>query len=127
MMKIAACRTHVVRVGHDESISGVHIVVRMQTDAGLDGISCITRLHDAAPAARNILQLHAERFVGMDPLAPEAILDRFLLRGRPLPWFEARAASAMDFARWDIRGKAAGQPVYKVLGGYRDRVPCYAS
>jgi L-alanine-DL-glutamate epimerase-like enolase superfamily enzyme len=127
MMKITGCRTDVVRVGHDESITGVHIVLRLQTDAGLEGISYITRLHDAAPAALSILRLYVDRIVGMDPLAPESILDRLLLRGRPLPWFEARAASSIDVALWDIRGKAAGQPVYKLMGGFRDRVPCYAS
>jgi L-alanine-DL-glutamate epimerase-like enolase superfamily enzyme len=127
MMKITGCRTHVVRVGHDESITGVHILLRLHTDAGLEGISYITRLHDAAPAALSILRLYVDRIVGMDPLAPEAILDRLLLRGRPLPWFEARAASAIDVALWDLRGKAAGQPVYKLMGGFRDRVPCYAS
>ncbi|MBV9597949.1 MAG: mandelate racemase/muconate lactonizing enzyme family protein [Chloroflexi bacterium] len=127
MMKITGCRTHVVRVGHDESINGVHIVLRLQTDAGLEGISYITRLHDAAPAALGVLRLYVDRIVGMDPLAPEAITDRLLLRGRPLPWFEARAASAIDVALWDIRGKAAGQPVYKLMGGARDRVACYAS
>ncbi|MBV8714546.1 MAG: mandelate racemase/muconate lactonizing enzyme family protein [Chloroflexi bacterium] len=127
MMKITGCLTDVVRVGHDESITGIHIVLRLQTDAGVEGISYISRLHDAAPAALKVLQIYAERIIGMDPLAPEAIEDRLLLRGRPLPWFEARAASAIDVALWDIRGKAAGQPVYKLLGGFRDRVPCYAS
>jgi L-alanine-DL-glutamate epimerase-like enolase superfamily enzyme len=126
-MKITGCQTAVVRVGHDESINGVHIVLRLQTDAGLEGISYITRLHEAASAALSILHLYVNRIVGMDPLAPEAIVDRLLLRGRPLPWFEARASSAIDVALWDIRGKAAGQPVYKLMGGYRDRVPCYAS
>jgi L-talarate/galactarate dehydratase len=126
-MKITGCRTDVVRVGQDGSINGIHIVLRLQTDAGLEGISYITRLHDAAPAALKVLQLYVDRIVGLDPLAPEAILDRLLLRGRPLPWFEARAASAIDVALWDIRGKAAGQPVYKLMGGYRNRVPCYAS
>ncbi len=127
MVKITGCQTAVVRVGHDESINGVHIVLRLQTDAGLEGISYITRLHEAAPAALSILRLYVDRIVGMDALAPEAITDRFLMRGRPLPWFEARAASAVDVALWDIRGKAAGLPVYKLMGGYRNRVPCYAS
>jgi L-alanine-DL-glutamate epimerase-like enolase superfamily enzyme len=127
MVKITGCQTAVVRVGHDESINGVHIVLRLQTDAGLEGISYITRLHEAAPAALDIVRLYVERIVGMDALASEAIADRFLMRGRPLPWFEARAASAVDVALWDIRGKAAGLPVYKLMGGYRDRVPCYAS
>jgi L-alanine-DL-glutamate epimerase-like enolase superfamily enzyme len=127
VMKITGVRTHVVRVGFDESITGIHIVLRLQTDAGLEGISYITRLHDAAPAALKVLQIFVERIVGMDPLAPEAITDRLMLRGRPLPWFEARAASAIDVALWDIRGKAAGQPVFKLMGGFRNRVPCYAS
>jgi L-alanine-DL-glutamate epimerase-like enolase superfamily enzyme len=127
MVKITGCRTDVVRVGQDGSINGVHIVLRLQTDAGLEGLSYITRLHDAAPAALQVLRLYVDRIVGLDPLAPEAVFDRLLLRGRPLPWFEARAASAIDVALWDIRGKAANQPVFKLMGGYRQRVPCYAS
>jgi L-alanine-DL-glutamate epimerase-like enolase superfamily enzyme len=36
--------------------------------------------------------------------------------------------SGIELACWDIAGKAAGVPVWKLLGGlYRDRVPVYAS
>src|SRR5687767_6224601 len=38
-----------------------------------------------------------------------------------------RALCAVDLALWDLVGKAAGQPVWKLLGGYRDRIPAYAS
>src|SRR5262249_33347523 len=37
------------------------------------------------------------------------------------------ALSAIDIALWDIRGKALGQPLWKLLGGARQRVPTYAS
>ena len=33
---------------------------------------------------------------------------------------------AVDVALWDLVGQALGQPVYKLLGGFRDRVPAYA-
>jgi D-arabinonate dehydratase len=38
-----------------------------------------------------------------------------------------RAMSALDIALWDIIAKAAEQPLYRLLGGYRDEVPAYAS
>ncbi len=37
------------------------------------------------------------------------------------------ALSAIDTALWDIKGKALGQPLWKLLGGHRQRVPTYAS
>lgn len=37
-----------------------------------------------------------------------------------------QAIAAVDIALWDALGKALGQPVYKLLGGFRDRVPVIA-
>ncbi len=39
---------------------------------------------------------------------------------------ETQAIAAVDNASWDALGKSLGQPVYKLLGGYRDRVPVLA-
>ena len=37
------------------------------------------------------------------------------------------ALSAIDLALWDLRGKAAGQPVWRLLGARRERLDAYAS
>ncbi|MBN1642676.1 MAG: enolase [Anaerolineae bacterium] len=38
-----------------------------------------------------------------------------------------RVVAAVDIALWDLAGKALNQPVYKLLGAFRDKVPAYAS
>ena len=49
-------------------------------------------------------------------------------RGAPAPAASSRSrCRAIDIALWDIKGKALGQPLWQLLGGFRDRVPTYAS
>jgi len=38
-----------------------------------------------------------------------------------------RGLAAVDQALWDLAGRALGQPVYRLIGGYRDKVPAYGS
>ena len=63
--------------------------------------------------------------VGRDPHDREVIWR--LMTDRSIGGMSAPAIGAIDIALWDIAGKAAGLPVYKLLGGYRDKVRAYAS
>lgn len=67
--------------------------------------------------------------LGADPLAHAAIHDRMLrLHRHGRQGLFVNAISAIDNALWDLRGKALGMPVYRLLGGpTRERVPAYAS
>lgn len=67
--------------------------------------------------------------LGADPLATEHIHDRMLrLHRHGRAGLFVTAVSAIDNALWDLRGKVAGQPVYRLLGGpTRERVPVCAS
>ena len=69
----------------------------------------------------------APAIIGEDPLMREKIWQRMRTWQRLHPAFTDRTLNALDLALWDIAGKTAGQPVYKLLGGYRHEVPAYGS
>lgn len=89
-------------------------IVRVKTDEGPEGIGSGDTMTGFAG--------HESLFVGEDPLRVERhwrILNNIQFHyGRCWP---------LDLALWDLAGKIAGQPVWRLLGGRRDRVPAYAS
>lgn len=103
-----------------------YTLVRVTTDAGLEGIGfCLA----GRPATVIVREMLAPLLVGEDPHATERLWERMywetLLLGRR--GAAVRAISAVDIALWDIKAKAAGVPLGVLLGAYRDRVPAYAS
>lgn len=67
--------------------------------------------------------------LGRDALATELLYDQMVRMDRHgRSGYFMTAVSAVDCALWDLKGKAWGQPVYRLLGGpTRDKVPAYAS
>jgi L-alanine-DL-glutamate epimerase-like enolase superfamily enzyme len=131
-MKIRGCETIAVRVNFEGVMPGTHIVLRLKTDEGIEGVSYVSRV---TPQNMKPLKLLIEAMVtggvGEDALNTDALYGRLYggVLGAPLSGLELRAASAIDVAAWDIRGKALGQPLYKLLGAEeaRDRVPISAN
>jgi len=66
--------------------------------------------------------------VGQDPAFPKRIRGDLwrALEYQGMSGLTQFALSITDIAIWDILGKAAGMPVYKMLGACRDRMPAYA-
>ena len=99
--------------------------VRIDTDEGVHGVGelfCI----GADKATAEMVKYVSEWVVGMDPLDRERIQKRILNYSRfPGGSILYTAASAIDLALWDIAGKIANLPVYKMVGAVRDRVPVY--
>lgn len=80
-------------------------------------------------ALRAAVRALAELTVGDDPMLVEGVTKKLLAAGGmgAPAGLTTRAVAAIDIALWDLRGRILGQPVYRLLGGARDRVPCYAS
>jgi L-rhamnonate dehydratase len=102
--------------------------VEVETDSGIvgHGLGAITRETVLAEIVNRVI---APAIIGDDPLAHERIWDKlyWTLTPRGQTGFGAQALSAVDGALWDIKGKALGQPVWRLLGGARARVPLYAT
>ena len=111
------------------------ILVRLKTNDGIEGFGLATSYTNAEPILNVFRSGIGERIVGANPLAPERLYeDLFSLTSQRLAhekgWGRealVRISAAVDVACWDIMGKAAGLPLYQLLGGYRDRVPYYVT
>ena len=74
--------------------------------------------------------LYAPVLVGRDPFDTQVIWDELynMLRDHGQKGLSIESLSAVDIALWDIKGKSAGMPVYKLMGGApRERVMPYAT
>ena len=66
--------------------------------------------------------------VGQAPFMRERIWQDLMERQRlNLSTLADNILAPIDMALWDLAGRALNQPVYKILGGYRSKVPAYAS
>ena len=92
-------------------------LVKIHTDEGITGVGVGT----TDGVAR-----FAPLLIGEDPIDVERLWHKMwvpkLVGRRGLT---TRAISATDISLWDLRARVAGLPLYKMLGGYRDRVPTY--
>ncbi len=137
-MKIKTVKIKFVRLPPEEPLVGAlpmkgmlqeFFCVQVMTDDGVEGIGVTTFAGKVGRTLNTLLEELGALMVGEDPLRTEAVTAK--LRAAAAPCGPAGlvnlAISALDTALWDIRGKAFGVPVARLLGGLRDTVPAYAS
>lgn len=104
------------------------IVIRVGTDSGLEGWGEVCPIPHYLPAYADgvapVIEHLAPVLLGADPIGPEALIAKcnsYLQDHR-------YAKSALDIALWDLTGKAAGLPLYALLGGRQQAdLPLYHS
>src|SRR5919197_2726264 len=78
--------------------------------------------------AEVVAQVVRPVLLGQEPFYHERLWHTLKERQRlHLSTLTDRVLTAVDLALWDLVGRALGQPVHKLLGAARDRVPAYAS
>jgi len=109
--------------------AGTWVVVKVITDQpGLYGIGSAHDYNHTDAVVDVVDQFYAPRLIGRDAGQIEDIWQSTFTCGywRNGPILNA-ALGGIDVALWDIKGKEAGMPIYKLLGGpCRAAAPCYA-
>ncbi|MEK7403859.1 MAG: mandelate racemase/muconate lactonizing enzyme family protein [Acidobacteriota bacterium] len=90
--------------------------VEVHTDQGITGIG--------PGLDPNLLPAVKAQLVGKDPFDTEVHAARLRYYAAGTSY---RGSASIDIALWDLIGRATGQPLYKLWGGVKDRVPAYAS
>ena len=95
-------------------------LLTIHTDEGVEGHSFGADPNIVDTVLKDIL-------IGQDPLLIEKHWQSMKHWQRLIRKFTDSDVSHADLALWDLKGKVYGDPVYKILGGYRDKVLAYAS
>ena len=125
--------------GHWVSHYPVHqaneLLIRLKTDEGLEGFGLGSSRLLIKGAAEMFNEGLKELIIGEDALAPERLYEKvFSITHQKLAFVKEWSrngllitSAAIDLAMWDLLGKASGQPLFRLFGGYREEVPCYVT
>src|SRR6476646_9525978 len=135
-MKITAVDTAILRIPTRKPISldfPIHslVVAHLRTDEGVTGLGYTLAFGGGGVESIQsyLVTRLAPLLIGQDPLFVERLWERMYRadRGIKRQGVAAYALSALDIGLWDIVGKAAGLPLYKLWGAVTDRVAAYGS
>ena len=137
-MKITGLHTDILRIPEDDPLADMPeeagrlrpvVILRVRTDAGIEGIGLTFYGGALTGTLRSAVDELGALLIGDDPLAIEANLRKLRAAAGDScgSGIYTLAQAAIDVALWDIKGKALEQPLWKLLGGARDRVNTYAS
>ncbi len=115
--------------GHRKQVTWPVATIRLGTDQGVEGLGFVFSLGGMARSLHSVLSELAGLLPGEDPTRIEPLLAKLRQAAGVAACGNLflMAQSAIDAALWDIRGKLAGLPLWRLAGGTRQNVPAYAS
>lgn len=118
-----------VTQGLGQAVKRDAVLVKVTTAGGLTGYGESYNGRAPLAVAQTVNTTLRDLFTGMDASQTTEVWDRFesrLLANHGTCAACVCAMSGIDMALWDIRGKALGVPLYRLLGGSADPMPAYA-
>ncbi|MET4577641.1 mandelate racemase/muconate lactonizing enzyme family protein [Ottowia thiooxydans] len=103
-------------------------LTEVETDDGLVGHG-MTAITEEEVIASIVREVAGPALIGEDPMATERLWEKlyWLLSPRGQTGYASHAMAALDIALWDLKAQALKQPLWRLLGGARQRVPVYAT
>jgi len=135
-MKISAVDSYVLAIPTPQPMARSYahqklVVAEIATDEGVKGLGySLVFGGGGAEAVLAYLQARlAPALLGEDPLGVRALWEKMFRTdmGIKKQGIAAYAFAALDIGLWDIAGKAAGMPLYRMWGAVADRIPAYGS
>lgn len=137
-MEIIDVETYVMRVPLDRPIGDSRssvserywVVVELETDEGLTGTGWFGTWRAEETFRHYLEETFVDLLVGRNPFETAALREE--MRGRTLYYpgelgMSAHPRAAIDVALWDLKAQAAGEPLYRFLGGNEREVQAYCS
>jgi L-alanine-DL-glutamate epimerase-like enolase superfamily enzyme len=116
------------RFGNDRVRPNSMCLAEVETEDGVIGHG-LTSITQGTVIAKMINDVAGPAIVGADALAHERVWQT--LYWTLTPWGQSgqgsHAISAIDLALWDIKGKIFNEPLWRLMGGARDRIEAYAT
>ncbi len=111
------------------------LLIKIKTKDGNSGFGIATSYTNITPLIKPFKNGLQDLIIGEDPFCPEKIYNKiFKLTDTRISsekgWSREaliRISAALDIACWDLIGKAANIPLYKLFGGYRNKIPVYVT
>jgi L-alanine-DL-glutamate epimerase-like enolase superfamily enzyme len=107
------------------------LLMHITSDDGLEGVGWTYSHGSSGRGMKTAIDtLFAERLIGEDPSNIERLWNSLWASVFPnitMAGLSTVALSPVDIALWDLAGKAAGKPLFRLLGGHRESIPAYGS
>ena len=111
------------------------LLIKIKNKDGNSGFGLATSYTDIKPIIKPFTNGLQDLIIGEDPFCPEKLYEKIFnltdtRTSNEKGWSKEaliRISAALDIACWDLIGKASNIPLYKLFGGYRNKIPVYVT